>query len=444
MGADRRCFQAVIAAVVLAACNERPNDLPTAPNFVANANTCNATAIQQLIADEFTGTTRININKLAKALDQYRSVGDASNATYVGYQILDSISSVGLVQGTPHAGSLLTAALLKCMTVGGAQLPDSFTLALNTTGAYAVRGWSALDARPVVSRDGIWLLQPPGTSAWGTVTTLNVSGLADSTARLFLAFGSIKSASGFTNDILTSTIFDWATLPTATFTPGVLVAECTTPVGYIQHNAASTAELLGYVPVTCPEPVQQLSWVGRLFRFFRPAPLQAAMFRIGSAGSRGTLSPFGKVDPVEVNLRFAAQPAKGGNSINKFLSPVPALVATSKGGTPIEHSVFVWLEAFTNSGVFVKTCNNWAYTDGTGVARFPHLYVNKAGGYTLVAKAKTADGAPSLALKAAQTSSLFNVKNSSAPSPDNGCTGMNVFQQGDPLPPPPGPPPVGP
>lgn len=444
MGTDRRCFLAMIAAVVLAACSERPDDLPTLPTFVAKASICNAPAIQRLTADEFSGATRTNIIKLAKALAQYRSAGDASNATYVGYQILDSISSAGVVQGTPHAGSLLTTALLQCMTVGNAQPPDSFALALNGTGAYAVRGWSTSDVRPVISRDGSWLLQPPGTSTWSTITTLDVSGLADSAARLFLAFGSTKSAAGFTNDVLISTVFDWATIPTATFTPGVLVAECTTPVGYIQHNAANAAELLGYVSVNCPEPVQQLSWAGRLFALFRPATLRAAMLGLRSAGSRGTLSPFGKVDPVEINLRFATQPDKGGNSINKFLSPVPAVVATSKGGTPIEQSAFVWLEAFTNNGVFVKTCNNWAYTDGTGVARFPHLYVNKAGGYTLVARAKTADGAPPLALKAVRTSSLFNVKNSSTLPPDQGCTGINAFQQGDPLPPPPGPPPVGP
>lgn len=445
MGADRSRFPVLVAAAILAACSERPNDMPTTPSFAAKTNTCNTSTLQQLVADAFTGTTRTNVDKLVKALGQYRGAGDASNATYVGYKILDSISGPGLAQGTPHAGSVLTAALLPCMVVGGAQTPDSFTLALHTAGAYAVRGWSALDARPVTSHDSHWLLQPQDTSSWRAITTLDVTGLADSTAALFLAFGVPKTATGFTNDVLASTVFDWATIPTATFTPGVLVAECTTPLGYIQHNAAASAELLGYIPAVCPEPIQQLSWVERLFGFFRPEPLHAAAFRIGSAGSRGTLSPFGKVDPVEVNLRFVAQPSKGGNSINHYLAPAPALAATSKGGTPIGNSVFVWLEAFTNSGVFVTVCNNWAYTDVAGVARFPHAYVNKAGGYKMVAKAHTAAGAPPLPLKAAPATLLFNVKNSAAPPLDNGCTGVNVYVDGLPLPSPAvGPPPVTP
>jgi hypothetical protein len=76
------------------------------------------------------------------------------------------------------------------------------------------------------------------------------------------------------------------------------------------------------------------------------------------------------------------------------------------------------------------------------VASFPSAYLNKAGGYTLVAKAASAAGAPTLPLTAPATTSLFNVKNSSAVLSDGGCTGANVYVSG-PQPAPPGPPPVG-
>lgn len=445
MGTNRVFILLAAVAILAAGCDEQRSELPTAPAFAAKKNECNVSTLQQLIGDEFTGSTRLAVNKLANNLGQYRTAGDSSSATYLGYQILDSIAGVGRSQGTPHAGSLLAGQVLRCMAVGAAMLPDSFTLALENDGAFAVRGWSVLDADPAVSADGAWLLQPPDTFKWKGITSLAVSGLADSVKRLFLAYGAPISTTTFSTDSLTSTVFDWATVPKATFSPGVLVGECTDPIGYIQHDSAASATILGYIPISCgassrANESERPSFAALLRWLFRPEPLQAAALR--TAGSRGTLSPFGKIDPIEINLKFTSQPGKSSNVINRYLSPTITVTATSKGGTGFGKSAFVWLEAYNNSGVFVKVCNNWAYTDATGVATFPRAYLNKAGGYTIVAKARMADGAPALPLKAPALTSLFNVKNSSLPAPDPGCTGANVYVSGQ-LPPPPGSPPVG-
>jgi hypothetical protein len=443
MGADRISVILLAAALLLAGCDGQRTDLPTSPVFATKKAGCNTTTIQQLVNNEFTGSTRLAVNKLVDDLGRYRSAGDSSNATYLGYKVLDSIARVGRAQGTPAAGSQLAVEVLGCMTTGGATIPESFTLSLESKGAFAVRGWPAGDATvnaaPVVSADGAWQLQPPGSATWNEITTLTVANLADTVATLFLAYGRPSSSTGFSNDVLTSTVFDWATIPAATFSPGVLVAQCTEPAGYIQHDVIASAEILGYVAVSCGATSRaaerrRASFAERLLRLFQPEPLQASVLAIGSAGKRSTLSPFGKIDPVWIDLQFATQPSKSGNSINRYFSPTATVTAESKGGTGIGNNVFVWLEAFNNSGVFVKVCNNWAYTDAAGVASFPKAYVNKAGGYTLVAKASTMQGVPALPLKAPATSSLFNVKNSSVAPPDDGCSGVNVYVSG-PLPP---------
>jgi hypothetical protein len=455
MGTDRFVFILIAGALLLAGCGEQRTDLPTSPaspTFAAKKTDCNTTLIQQLVNDEFTGSTRVAVNKVVNGLSQYRAAGDSSSATYLGYTVLDSIARVGRLQGTPSAGSRLAVQVFRCMSIGSATIPDSFTIALDDHGAFAVRGWPVADAaavaaEPVVAEDGAWQLQPPGTATWNDIVALGVANLADSVAQLFLAYGRPGSTAGFSNDALTSTVFDWSTIPIATFSPAVLIAQCSQPTGYIQHNPIASAEILGYVAVSCGATSQlerrPASFAERLLRLFQPEPLQATALAIGSAGSRRTLSPFGKIDPVEINLLFASQPNKSGNSMNRYLSPTVTVTAKSKGGVGIGGSAFVWIEAYNNSGVFVKVCNNWAYTDATGLASFPHAYLNKAGGYTLVAKAATAAGAPAVPLKAAVTTALFNVKNSTAPPPDNGCAGSNVYTSG-PLPPPPGPPPITP
>ncbi len=48
--------------------------------------------------------------------------------------------------------------------------------------------------------------------------------------------------------------------------------------------------------------------------------------------------------------------------------------------------MLVWLEAIGNQGVKVDICNNWAWTNADGVAQFPTAYLNKAGGYTIIAR----------------------------------------------------------
>ena len=454
-----RCASVALLTAALAACGDQQsaNQTPTGPQLAAGAKpstSCDFQAVQQAINAEFTGTTNTAVSKLATAMKNYQGVPDVSNATFVGYQILDSLAHNGRKQGTPAAGSTLAIALLNCMELGGAAIPASLTGPLgDTTGAFGVRGRSATDPEGLLSHDGIWDVETNGL-AWRSIITTGAA-VADSVAHTVLFYGDLSSLtqSQFTNDTPESSIFDWATLPIATFTPGVVVGQCTGDLHYIQHNpAVSGGEILGFVPATCTGSTAMLrepaprTFAERIGRLLSPTPAYAtALLGGGSGATTKALSPFGKIDPGAVNLTLLSQPSKSANQVGKPLvdskgNPL-AVVASSNGGTQFKQpTVFAWIVAIGNSGSFIQVCNNWAYSDDQGKATFPNAFLNKAGGYTLVVQTLgSASGAPTLSGKQA-TSALFNVKNGTVGNA-NDCIAPNVFTSGTP-PPPPGPPPV--
>jgi hypothetical protein len=450
-----------LLAAALAACGDEQsaNQAPTGPRLAAAAKPstgCDFQAVQQAINGEFTGATNTAVSKLATAMKNYQGGGDASNTTFVGYQILDSLAHSGRKQGTPAAGSTLAIALLRCMEIGGATIPASFTGPLgDTTGAFGVRGLLAADKNGLSSHDGVWETEPPAGKTWRGITTTGAA-VVDSVAHIILVYGNSSSLTQaqFTNDSLLSSIYEWASLPIATFSPGVVVGQCAGGLAYIQHNPATfQGEVLGFVPATCAgstalltEPAPR-TFAERVGHLLSPAPAYAAtLLGGGSGGTKGSYSPFGKINPGAVNLTLLSQPSKSGNQVGKPLvdgqgNPL-AVVASSNGGTQFKQStVFAWLVAIGNNGSFIQVCNNWAYSDDQGKITFPHAFLNKSGGYTLVVQTVgSASGAPSLPPGKQPTSALFNVKNGTVASASD-CVAPNVFTSGT-LPPPPGPPPI--
>jgi hypothetical protein len=441
----------------LAACGDQqsPNSAPTEPRFVNAAKpggSCDFQAIQQAVNAEFTGQTDVAVSKLVTSMKNYQGAGDVSNATYVGYQVLDSLAHAGRQQGTPAAGSTLAIALLHCMEIGGATIPSSFTGPLgDTTGAFGVRGLAPADAEGLLSHDGIWEIVPQAGQTWQGITTTGAA-VVDTVAHIILVYGDTSSLSQpqFTNDTPLSSVYDWATVPIATFSPGVVVGQCSGDLGYIQHNPASSGgEVLGFVPISCTGATALLmestprTLAERIGRFFSPEPAFAAVLLSGSGGTKGSLSPFGKIDPGAVNLVYLSTPNKSGQTINAAFNPIVSAVIKSDGGTQFKQGqVFAWLEATSNNGSFVQVCNNWAFSDATGTFSFPLAYVNKAGGYTITVKTvgtdvsnggSSAGGTPQLPPGQQPTTPLFNVKNASTTS-GTGCDKPNAFTAGDPIP----------
>jgi hypothetical protein len=434
------------AAALVGACSEGANDVSTAPEFAAKPPpaSCNFTTISSLVKTEFGASS----TESGLAGDMKNAGAQTAQATSLGYQILASIG--GKYNGTQSSTSnaaALTVALLKCMSIGGAAVPDTAVLktALAGTGAFGVRPLVAADNDPVTSHNGAWLLEPPANSTWQSVLPAGTSSV--------LVYGVPVTNGSFTNDEPISGVFDWTTLPHVTFNdPGVVVGECTLESQYVQHNAAgATAEVLGFVTPSCFVPGDGLAlrereprtFAERMFRLLAPAPAYATLLTsTGSGGSKRTLSPFQVIGPTEVKLAPLFTWNKAGNTVGKPFVPTVEYQIQSKAGTKfLQDYVLIWLEAVANHGTNVEICNNWAYTNANGVAQFPAAYLNKSGGYNILSKTTGTSSKPGVVLNAelptvpagsSVISPLVNVK--------NGSQGQCVtYHPGDALPPVPGP-----
>jgi hypothetical protein len=443
MGAHRYTLLLLATAIAAGACGERQTDSPTGPQLAGQGGGggCNFTTVTGLVKDVF-GTGNTPENSLAGDMKSAGSKTD--QATYDGYLLLQSLSSkYAGAAPTTSKPSELAVALLGCMKIGGATIPSAatFARALGDSGAFAVRGLTQPENALVSSHDGAWVLEPPGGSCWqatvgGSCTTTGTAGGfgASTDPRIqyaFLAYGFPGVSAGFTNDTRISGVFDWATLPTTTFTePGVVVGECTQPSNYLQHLPASSpsVEVLGFIQPVCPSSSASLSKLApartlaqRLLRALTPEPAYAALLTsTGTGGSKRTLSPFGVTFPGVVKLDPGFKWSKSGNQVNVPLTPTPVYQIRSAAGTPFKQErVLIWLTATNNSGTNVAMCNNWAYTNATGVAALTNAFLNKAGGYTVTTFSAGATDLtaivqlPQVPASQPLTSPLFNVKNGS-------------------------------
>jgi hypothetical protein len=424
------------AAVLIGACSEGVNDVPTAPEFAPKPASCNFTTISSLVKTEFGASS----DEAGLATDMKNAGAQTALATSLGYQILASVGDKydGSQTSTSNA-SALTVALLKCMSIGGTPVPSStvFDQALGASGALGVVALQDADKHAVLSHDDGWLLKPPGTQSWQDVLPAGTPGPV-------LVYGVPLGAEGFTNDVPKSGVFDWSTIPgPLTFDePGVVIGECQAQPRYLQHNsAATTPEVLGFVSPDCLTIIglgkrEPRTFAERVFRLLAPTPAYATLLTTtGSGGSKRTLSPFQVIDPVNVVLDPGFDWSKSGNKVNVPFSPTPSYQIRSDAETPfLQEKVLIWITAANNSGVDVKVCNNWSYTDKDGVASFATSFLNKAGGYTVTTRSAGAvDNSqanitlPTVLAANPLLSPLFNVKNNSANPPTSCATFVPQF-----------------
>ena len=429
----------VALALFASACDQASTDTPTAPEMASRGSTCNFTTVSQLVKSEFGA----NSPESGLATDMKNAGAQTDLGTLKGYQILASVAGKYDIAATGTSttnASALTVALLGCMKIGTTTtVPQAsvFDAALAHTGAFAVRGLSNPDNQPVASHDGAWLLEPPfGSTAFNSWQSILGDGLGASTdpsiQYAFLAFGRPLSSDGFTNDLPVSGVFDWAIIPSATFSgTGAIVGECTENPNYLQHLSAtmSGVEVLGYLDPHCsaalalgPQSSPQ-TFADRLMRLFSPSPAYAsALLTTGSGGSKRTLSPFQVINPGNVVLDPLFKWSKSGNTTSAPFNPVPTYQIRSTALTTFKQDrVLLWMTATGNQGTNVAICNNWAYTGKDGIAAFTNAFVNKAGGYTITTRsagAVTNNPAgvdiPTVPAGAPVNSPLVNVKSSTS------------------------------
>jgi hypothetical protein len=399
-------------ALAAIGCSDSNQAAPTSPEFGISIGTCDLSTAKALVNSTFSTDARTPAKNLIQTIGN--SGARTETSTNAGFDLFASLAANGI--GTASDRSTFVNAILPCQNLGQSlSLPIDFTGAFGANGAFAVRGGSATDAAAVVSRGGLWGLEPLlNTSAtpavrytWDQIThgpnpfpeppTKPVN-------KRFLAYGAPLNVSPdqFTNEKPVSTIFDWSTLPTLSFSPEVVVGACITDntgASYlIQHQAqgdivpSAATSFCSASAVLSGASSGTFAFARRVLDFFRPQPLLAAMLGTRPpGGSAGSLSPYIAIDPQQITLAYPAlsQVADGrtGQLVKFTNGDFITVKVTPTGQTPMQ-GVKVRLIATTNLGATVVASGN-VETTVNGVATFRNLTINKAGGYRLIA---TLDG----------------------------------------------------
>ena len=390
----RRPTNFVLAGLCLTllGCSDR-SPSPTGPVLsspVLAVAACDISGARSLVNQLFPNAVKQTAQALLQVI-QNSGAGTAA-ATDAGFGILELISTYG--PNLPQIGSDLANAILPCMDI--VSEPTDFTGALSDTGAFAVRGSSSSDIAAVVSRDGLWGMEPPLNTTTNERYTWNAITVPANTR--LLVYGARISATGFTNEQQVGTIFDWFTFPVVTFDPGVVVGTCIVDNGpqyLIQHHLLGEivpSATISFCPVGVTSVRSAEGWspaavAQRVFDFFSPRPLLATALGVRPpGGSVGSLSPSVAVNPGTITVKFPKQIADGKTNVPitfKGGDPVSVTVEPA-GGTDLDGAV-VQLIAIANLGSPVVATGNTAVTND-GVAVFPNLSLSKAGGYRFITK----------------------------------------------------------
>ncbi len=399
-------------ALAAIGCGDSNQAVPTSPEFGISIGTCDLSTAKGLVNSIFSADARNPAKDLLQIIQNAGAKTEAS--TNAGFDLFASLAANGI--GTASDRSTFVNAILPCQNFDpqSLSLPIDFTGAFGASGAFAVRGGSATDAAAVVSHDGLWGLEPllnisvtPAVRyTWDQIThgpnPFNPASKAVN--KRFLAYGAPLGVSpaDFTNEKPVSTIFDWSTIPSLTFSPEVVVGACITDntgASYlIQHQAqgdivpSAATDFCSTSASLNSASSGTFTLAQRVFDFFRPQALMAAALGTRPpGGSAGSLSPYIAIDPQQITLAYPPfrQVADGrtGQLIKFDNGDFITVKVTPTGQTPMQ-GVRVRLIATTNLGATVVASGN-VETTINGVATFRNLTINKAGGYRLIA---TLDG----------------------------------------------------
>ena len=396
-----------LATTILGCGDNDSGSSPTSPQFAPGATGCDLSTAKSLVSSVFsTNSSKQAANGYLQAIQQ--AGAKTAAATDAGFNLFALIAASRPVP--PVDGSTFVNAVLGCQNVGAITLPIDFSGALGPNGGFEVRGGSSSDKAPAVSADGDWGLEPPldlgGTApvrlAWDQITNLpsRFNPASNPVNKRFLAYGSPITDDDYSNEEVVSTIFDWSTIPAATFSPGAVVGTClidTDSQQYlIQHHAKDdNGEIIpSATPSFCSSgltgsrtgELSPFALGQRVLDFFRPQPLLAtAVGTRPPGGSVGALSPNAAVNPGQISLLFQGTVADGRtNQVLKFTNNQSITVKVTPTGLTRMDGVIVRLIATTNLGATVVATGIEARTED-GIATFPNLKISKAGGYRLIA-----------------------------------------------------------
>jgi hypothetical protein len=314
--------------------------------------------------------------------------GGAAAATPAGWAVLSRLAdAVGTTaaKGTPAQGNTFANDVLLCMSVATYTYPLDLSAALGTNGLFAVRDASGNAA--AVSR---------GTPLYGAEPSSGPWPVASST----LFYGSPDTNPLFDNETPAGVVFDLKSLPSGlTFTPMLRVGVCSIsdPNARILHDHAGSSPVilspdaaLSFCPTASNSTRSGNSLfaaaAGRLAAWLAPQPANAAttMFKLGGGGT-GLVAGLSDIGPVSFTsvLTFTVKPKNTSVSKNPQFAPTVTVTDSTAKGHPIAN-VLITLSVTSNNGSF-NISGDTATTNASGVATFPNLRIDKAGGYTMTA-----------------------------------------------------------
>jgi hypothetical protein len=322
---------------------------------------------------------------------------------------LTSLQKTGAtgVEGNTVARGLLGCAEPVFIAAVGEDI--DVTSALDAGGMFEVRGDDAQDppTAPAYSRGGseVWAAHPQSTSTWGA------------------SAGARHAIYGYATDLtsndepVTAQAFQFETAPsTIVYSPSLVRGVCN--VGGSTIRIQRNQSLLPFADLDCAgastasrssdDDGVMVAMARQIAGLFLPRSLNASMLIGGVGGLASDFSPHIAVDLKSVKVVFVSEPVGGfvGQPIiGGGTAGVVQVQVTTAAGTPLP-GVLVTLAVAGNEGTTVSLSHATATTDDDGVASYPNLSLNKAGGYTLFA-----DGTYDAITGQTGTSLLFNIKN---------------------------------
>jgi hypothetical protein len=442
---SRRIIASLAAAgvAILASCSQdkSPNALlPTEASLVRTTPppSCSFSTINADAKNYFfpsTGSTKDAVfAKIDAMQNDYNTKGGKTGATSAGFDVLrrlgEAVGTTAAV-GTATQGSQFANDVLLCMDVNGFTYAASqFTSALDpATGLFAVRSSSVDDAAAVVAQSVRFGAEPTGDH-WP---------LDDSPSGKALFYASSVGAAVFKTDTKETSIgtaFDLKTLPSPlTFDPVIRVGVCDLSAnGRILHkHTANSATTIVVLPPDDPTfcsitfeasanaPSSMFAFAAQhVASWLLPQPAYATSRSMmpttllkggGTVGGLSEIGPINAPDTLILQRIPNAKVSAAGLSVdddpetNQFVKGGISVTALTKSGKNPLAGVQIELTVVGNKGSFAAD-GGIATTDASGVARFPNFFIDKAGGYTVTAKASDSEGfTPNFVA----TSNLFNI-----------------------------------
>lgn len=416
---------ALMGAAVLASCTQ---DQPSAPSLPTEAslartapvNYCSFSTINNTAKEYFGDRNDVVYSLIAAMNTAYKAGGVEGLATNsAGFDVLGRLGEAADAGGsalkstaTPDKGSAFANAVLKCMTVAGYTPGDGeiidFDFALGPNGLLAMRTDQQSDAiySRAVGENGPLFGAEPSANNWPIKTsTTGTDAVSPSGKALFYGWKTGESTGQISGEELSSVAFQLHSLPTPlTFNPKIRVGVCsaddpnarTVHVHDLQTFILGPGGALSFCTASVGSISPSLGGFAfatqRLASWFAPKPLFAApLAGGGGAGLVGGLSEFGAVT-YEAEITWTVPPTERTTlSLVPQFSPAVTVTVQTANGTPYLGSVV--LNVIGNVGSFT-IIGNTADTDANGVATFPGLNIDKAGGYTMTAVTGIGTSAP--------------------------------------------------